>query len=60
MSGQKTNYQIVKTVLNIDLRQKEHILFDGITADGYRKFSNDYCNALNLVLELFPEVDREN
>ena len=22
------------------------------------EYANDYCNALNLVLELFPEVDR--
>lgn len=23
------------------------------------RYANDYCNSLNLVFELFPEIDRE-
>ena len=61
MSGaEKLIIRLSKTVLSIDLRQEKSIFCSMVLRlMDTAEFSNDYCNALNLVLELFPEVDRE-
>ena len=61
MSGaEKLTIRLSKTVLSIDLRQEKSIFCSMVLRlMDTAEFSNDYCNALNLVLELFPEVDRE-
>ncbi|UBD14985.1 hypothetical protein [Bacteroides salyersiae] len=60
MSGaEKQIIRLSKAVLNRGFGQEKSIFCSMVLRlMDTAEFSNDYCNALNLVLELFPEVDR--
>lgn len=56
---EKQIIRLSKAVLSRDFRQKKSIFCSMVLRlMDTEEYANDYCNALNLVLELFPEVDR--
>lgn len=56
---EKQIIRLSKAVLSRDFRQKKSIFCSMVLRlMDTEKYANDYCNALDLVLELFPEVDR--
>lgn len=59
----ETEKQIIrlsKSVLNSSFRKGKSIFCSMVLRlMDTAEYANDYCNSLNLVLGLFPEVDRE-
>lgn len=59
----ETEKQIIrlsKSVLNSSFRQEKSIFCSMVLRlMDTAEYANDYCNSLDLVLGLFPEVDRE-
>lgn len=59
----ETEKQIIrlsKSVLSSSFRQEKSIFCSMVLRlMDTAEYANDYCNSLNLVLGLFPEVDRE-
>ena len=58
---EKQIIRLSKAVLSRDFRQKKSIFCSMVLRlMDTEEYANDYCNALNLVLELFPELIRTN
>lgn len=59
----ETERQIIrlsKSVLHSSFRQEKSIFCSMVLRlMDTAEYANDYCNSLDLVLELFPEVNRE-
>ena len=57
---EKKIFRLSSSVLNRTFKQEKSIFcyffFFGFDTENY---ANNYCDSLSLVLELFPEIDRE-
>ncbi len=50
---EKKIFRLSSSVLNRTFKQEKSIFCDT------ENYANNYCDSLSLVLELFPEIDRE-
>ena len=57
---EKKIFRLSSSVLNRTFKQEKSIFCSMVFRLMYTEnYANNYCDSLSLVLELFPEIDRE-
>lgn len=56
---EKKIFRLSSSVLNRTLSRKEYFCSMVLRLMDTENYANNYCDSLSLVLELFPEIDRE-